>query len=161
VGVPPEEDDMMKRVLVFALGLSVLGILTVPESWAQGGPRWQGSGGWGPGGAYMKLYDPKTIESISGEVVTVDVVPMRGMSGGVHLTLKTEKETIPVHLGPSWYLERQDLKLAPKDTVEIKGSRVTFNGKPAVIAAEVKKGDETLVLRDEAGLPAWSAMRRR
>jgi hypothetical protein len=152
---------MMKRVLVFALGVSVLGILTVSESWAQGGPRWQGSGGWGPGGAYMKLYDLKTVESISGEVVKVDVVPMRGMAGGVHLTLKTGKETIPVHLGPSWYLERQDLKLAPKDTVEIKGSRVTFDGKPAVIAAEVKKGDETLVLRDEAGLPAWSAMRRR
>ena len=151
----------MKRVLVFALGLAVLGILTASESWAQGGPRWQGSGGWGPGGAYMKLYDPKTVESITGEVVKVDLVPMRGMSGGVHLTLKTEKETIPVHLGPSWYLERQDLKLAPKDKVEIKGSRVTFNGKPAVIAAEVKKGDETLVLRDEAGFPAWSAMRRR
>lgn len=37
------------------------------------------------------------------------------------------------------------------------GSRVTFQGKPAVIAAEVKKGDEVLKLRDETGLPAWSA----
>jgi hypothetical protein len=151
----------MKRVLVFAVGLSVLGILTATESWAQGGPRWQGSGGWGPHGAYMKLYDPQTVESITGEIVKVDVLPMRGMSGGVQLTLKTEKETIPVHLGPSWYLERQDLKLAPKYKVEIKGSRVMFNGKAAVIAAEVKKGDETLVLRDETGFPAWSAMRRR
>jgi hypothetical protein len=38
---------------------------------------------------------------------------------------------------------------------------VTVSGKPAIIAAEVKKGDDLLRLRDEAGLPAWSAWRRR
>ena len=139
----------MKRMLVVAIGLSVLGILTTSGSWAQGGPRWQGSGGWGPGGAYMKLYDPKTVESFTGEVVKVDLVPMRGMSGGLHLTLKKEKETIPVHLGPSWYLERQDLKLAPKDRVEIKGSRVTFGGKPAVIHVKVDP-EATISFRTDA-----------
>ena len=116
----------------------------------------------GPGGQYMRLYDPKTVETLAGEVVSADLVtPMKGMSQGVHLTVKTDKETIPVHLGPSWYLENQDMKLAPKDKVEVEGSRVTLAGKPAIIAAEVKKGDEVLVLRDESGLPAWSAMRRR
>jgi hypothetical protein len=53
------------------------------------------------------------------------------------------------------------MKFVPKDQVQVKGSRVTFAGKPAIIAAEVKKGDDVLVLRDENGLPAWSAMRRR
>jgi hypothetical protein len=37
---------------------------------------------------------------------------------------------------------------------------VTFEGKPAIIAAEIKKGDETLRLRDDAGVPAWSGWRR-
>jgi hypothetical protein len=45
--------------------------------------------------------------------------------------------------------------------VEVKGSRVTFEGKPAIIAAEVKKGDEVLKLRDENGFPMWSGWRRR
>jgi hypothetical protein len=108
------------------------------------------------------MYDPKTVETLSGEVVSVELVtPVKGMTQGVHLAVKTEKETIAVHLGPSWYLENQDVKFAPKDTVEVKGSRVTLAGQPALIAAEVKKGDETLVLRDEQGFPAWSAMRRR
>jgi hypothetical protein len=82
------------------------------------------------------------------------------MSSGVHLMLKTEKEAISVHLGPAWYIENQDVKIEPKDSVEIKGSRVTFGGKPAIIAAEVKKGGETLTLRDDAGLPVWSGWRR-
>jgi hypothetical protein len=45
--------------------------------------------------------------------------------------------------------------------IEVKGSRVTFEGKPALIAAEVRKGDEVLKLRDEAGMPLWSGWRRK
>jgi len=70
--------------------------------------------------------------------------------------VKTDKDTVSVHLGPSWYLENQDVKIDPKDKVEVKDSRITFGGKPAIIAAEVKKGDEVLKLRDDNGFPVWS-----
>jgi hypothetical protein len=83
------------------------------------------------------------------------------MSKGVHLTLKTDKETVSVHLGPAWYLENQDVKIEKKDRLEIKGSRVSFGGKPAIIASEVRKGDQILTLRDNDGFPVWSAWRRR
>ncbi len=73
----------------------------------------------------------------------------------MHLTLKTEKEEIAVSLGPSWYLDKQDVKIAQNDKIEVKGSRVTFKGKPALIAAEVKKGTALLKLRDENGVPLW------
>lgn len=88
------------------------------------------------------------------------VTPMRGMTAGVHVLLKTDAGEIPVHLGPAWYVERQDVKLEPGDTIQVKGARVTFQGKPAIIAAEVKKGDETLRLRNDAGVPVWSGWRR-
>jgi hypothetical protein len=45
--------------------------------------------------------------------------------------------------------------------IEVRGSRVTFEGKPALIAAEVMKGDGTLRLRDQDGYPAWAGWRRR
>ena len=129
---------------------------------AQPGVRWRGADGWGRGGAYTRLYDPKTVEMVSGEVVKVEqMTPMTGMGYGVHLVLKTDKETISVHLGPAWYVERQDTKIEPKDHVEVKGSRITFEGKSAIIAAEIKKGDEILLLRDDAGVPAWAGWRRR
>jgi hypothetical protein len=108
------------------------------------------------------MYDPKTVETITGQVVKVDrITPLKGMSGGVHMTVKTDGEQISVHLGPAFYLENQDVKIEPKDKVEVKGSRVTFEGKPAIIAAEVKKGDEVLRLRDDNGFPMWSGWRRR
>jgi hypothetical protein len=149
----------------FLVGLTALAIgLVSSDSFAQRGPgmMWRGSGGWGPGTQYNRMYDPKTVETISGEITVVDrITPLKGMSGGVHMNVKTDKETISVHLGPGFYIENQDVKLQAKDKVEVKGSRITFDGKPAIIAAEVKKGDEVLKLRDDAGFPVWSGWRRR
>ena len=137
-------------------------IFFATESVAQQGVKWKGGGGWGPGTPYNRLYDPKTVETIGGEVVSIDkILPLKGMSSGVHLAVKTEKETILVHLGPQWYLQNQDVKIEPKDKIEVKGSRINFQGKPAMIAMEIKKGDEVLRLRDENGFPVWSGWRRR
>ncbi|HEY7586069.1 MAG TPA: hypothetical protein VH866_06115 [Candidatus Deferrimicrobiaceae bacterium] len=110
------------------------------------------------GDRYQRMFDPKTVETISGEVVQVKKLTHRRRVGyGVHLLVKTEKEEIPVSLGPSWYLDKQEVKIAEKDKVEVKGSRITLkSGKPAIIAAEVKKGDAILKLRGADGAPAWS-----
>jgi len=117
---------------------------------------------WSASGQYGRMYDPKTVETAKGEVVSVEkFATTNGMSAGVHLLLKTEKETISVHLGPSWYLENQDAQVEPKDKIEITGSRLTLDGKPVLIAAEVKKGDGVLKLRDENGVPMWAGWRKR
>jgi hypothetical protein len=152
----------MKYMTTAILMILVSNLLFATESFAQRGMGWRASGGWGPGGPCCRIYSSETAETISGEVVSIDKI-MRGKGTfyGVHLSVKTDKETIPVHLGPGWYIESQDTKVEPKDKVEIKGSRITFNGKPAIIAYEVKKGEETLVLRDENGFPAWSGWRQR
>jgi hypothetical protein len=109
------------------------------------------------------MYDPKAVETLNGEVVSIDEIkPMDGMMcSGIHLTLKTDKETISVHLGPSWFINNQDTKIEPKDSIQIKGSRIQFQGQSAIIAAEVTKGDQTLKLRDENGIPVWSGWRRK
>jgi hypothetical protein len=151
----------MKRIESVIAIIAVLGLALATESFGQTGMKWRGSRGWGPGSAFDRMYDPKTAETIKGTVVGVDrVAPMKGMGAGLHLAVKTDAETISVHLGPTWYLENQDVKIQPGDAVEVKGSRVTMAGKPALIAAEVKKGDETLRLRDETGVPMWTGWRR-
>ena len=144
-------------------GLMILVVFVLIASVAFAGPwqGWRGSGGWGMGSSFQRMYNPATVETISGTVEAVDrTKPMRGMNEGIHLMLKTSKETIPVHLGPSWFIERLDTKIEKGDKIEVKGSRVTIAGKAAIIAAEVRKGDSVLKLRDEAGIPAWSGWRR-
>ena len=70
--------------------------------------------------------------------------------------INTDKETIEVHVAPSWYLADQDFEITTKDNIVIKGSRINVDGKPAIIAREIKKGDRILVLRDKNGVPLWS-----
>ena len=152
----------MKKAFIFSIVALLCSLFSIQESFGQPQMKWQGSGNWGPGTQYSRLFDPKTVETISGEVTSVGfITPLKGMSQGVHLVVKTEKGEISVHLGPAWYLQKQDMKLAPKDKVEITGSRITFEGKPTIIASEIKKADGMLKLRDENGFPVWSGWRRR
>jgi hypothetical protein len=151
----------MRTSRIISVAVALSGLLVSSVVLAGPGRGWQGSGGWGMGSSYQRMYNPATVETVSGVVESVDkITPMKGMRSGIHLTVKTEKETIPVHLGPEWYIERQDVKIEKGDKIEVTGSRVTFAGKPAIIAAEVKKGDNVLVLRDSAGIPAWAGWRK-
>jgi hypothetical protein len=153
---------MKKIMALMVVTILMIGSAFVIEALAQPGMTLRGSGGWGAGTAYDRMYNLQTVEMISGEVVSVDkITPMKGMNYGVHAIVKTDKETISVHLGPNWYIENQDMTIAPGDRIEVKGSRIIFEGKPALIAAEVNKGDDVLMLRDSNGFPVWSGWRRR
>lgn len=137
-------------------------ILAAVTADAQPWKGWQGSGGWGPRSHYQRMYDPQTVVTVLGIVESIETIrPAGRMSYGVHLKMRTEKGALSVHLGPAWFLERQDVEIAPGDTIEVKGSNITFNGEPTMIAAEVKTGDVVLRLRDKNGYPVWAGARRR
>lgn len=156
-----EEQRAMKHAGFVILFLSVLGLILPQESIAQRGMKARGSGGWGMASPYGRMYDLKTVETIQGEVISVErITPMTGMAYGVHLMVRTGNGILSIHLGPEWYLEKQDFMVAPKDRVEITGSRVTFNDEPAIIASTLRRGDDTLQLRNENGVPFWSGWRR-
>ncbi len=137
----------MKALLVLAAAAAALALAMPGASLAQGAMR----------GGYGGRYDPQTVETVAGEVMAVEKVAYgRRGSYGIHLVLKTDKGEIPIHLGPSGYVERQTVKIALHDEIEVTGSRVVYRGKPALIASEVKRGGEILRLRTAAGVPLWS-----
>lgn len=151
----------MKAQRIGAMTTVLCIILCAAVAFAAPWRGWHGSGGWGAHGAYQRMYNPATVETVSGEVVNVEqITTLKGMDAGIHLQLKTAQETIAVHLGPAWYIERLDDRIEKGNTIEVTGSRVTVAGKPAIIAAEVKKGDALLKLRDDSGIPAWAGWRR-
>jgi len=164
----------MKRAL---LSLVVLTFVWTAVAIAQTPPmppmRGMGGMGWAADSPYNRMYDTATVETLKGEVVAVErffpmgammearPMPMARGQHGIHLMLKSDKDTISVHLGPSWFIENQDMQIMPKDTIEATGSRITFHEKPAVIAAKVVKGENVLTLRDEKGVPVWAGWRKR
>jgi hypothetical protein len=148
--------------MVVVATLVTVGMVFGTDAVAQNGIKWRGGGGWGHGTPYGRMYNPQTVETISGEVVSVDrIIPLKGMAYGIHITLRADKGTISIHLGPDWYIENQDVKITRMDKIEVKGSRITLEGKPAIIAAEIRKGDDILALRDANGFPVWSGWRHK
>lgn len=122
----------------------------------------RGSGGWGPDTKYHRLFNPETIVELKGTVVSIEkITPVSGMSTGIHLLMETEKkESISVHLGPQWYIDNQDIQISEGDLIIVKGSRIVYETKPALIAMTVNKGDHMLNLRDKKGYPNWSGWRQ-
>jgi hypothetical protein len=145
------------RKILFA-GWTALACLISTQAFAQWNINWQGSGNWGPESTFVKLFDIRTVNQFHGTVDRVDrAAPAKGMCYGVTLKLKTEHSTLNVQLGPAWFVENQDFKIAPGDTIEVIGSRVSYDHKPLIIATEVIKGDTALKLRDPNGSPVWCA----
>ncbi len=109
----------------------------------------------------MPKYDPATEVTFQGTVEEVkeDTGPM-GWTG-THLALKTEKETLEVHLGPSAFLAEKGFTFAPGDEIEVTGSGIKCEGEEALLARTVKKGEKSLTLRNAQGIPQWSKGRRR
>ncbi len=115
---------------------------------AQGGP-----------GKGMPNYDPKTEVSVKGTVEEVQQHAGRHGWAGTHLMVKTDSETLEVHVGPSGYIAQKQFSFAKGDAVEVLGSKVTIDGKEALLAREITKDGKTLVLRNAQGIPQWSGRR--
>jgi hypothetical protein len=145
-----KEKKTLKEI-VFVGALLTLSLMLVVASYGQ-----QAGDVWSTKGGYTRLYDSKTMETISGEVAAVGKYAPRGKPDGVRFTLKTDQGPIEVILGRGSYVEQQGLKFEPQDKVTVKGSRIAVEGKPTIIAAEVTKGAKTLKLRDGNGMPVWN-----
>jgi hypothetical protein len=115
--------------------------------------------GGGPG--MGRTYDLDTVTTLRGTASAMAVVPARGgRMGGTHLTLQSDGQTMDVHLGPTWFLQREGVEVAKGDSIEVTGSVIDSDGNSFLIARELKKGQKVLKLRDEQGVPVWSAGRR-
>lgn len=120
--------------------------------------RWPGTGGWSATSPYVRQFDTNSLVTLRGWVVRLESFrPGGGASPGLRAIVQSGADKVTVHLGPRWFLERQELQLQPKDPVAIEGSRVQMGGDSVVIARAISCGERSLVLRDAEGSPAWSA----
>ncbi len=147
----------MKTVSILAIAFLVSAPLL-----ARTGRGCCNSGGWGANGRYSRMYNPATEQTLTGEVVSVNYqVPMKGMSKGLHVILDVEGTKYDVHVGPQWFLDKQDTGLAVGDKISVTGSYTSIMQKEALIAKQLVKGGKVLVLREDTGRPIWAGWRGR
>jgi hypothetical protein len=107
-------------------------------------------------------YDTATTIDMMVIVTEVREVPAGNPLSGYHLIVrpesaKTGSETMDVYLAPADYLKDFDCHFAKGDRSQVKGSKIKYNGSTLVLAREVRLNSTTLYLRDERGVPYWTA----
>ena len=132
------------------MGISAWTLLVALPALAQG----PGRPGW------ASHYNPATEVRLKGTVQQVQQVGRYGGGSGTHIILKTEKENLEVHLGPTVFVTLSGFTFASGDHIEVVGSRVKFGDADVLLAREVQKDGKSLVLRDANGIPKWSRSRR-
>ncbi len=96
-------------------------------------------------------YNTSTVETISGTVT--DITSLN--KWGIHISVKTSSGIMGVHLGPEWFL-KDKISLAAGDTVTVTGSKVNMGGENVIIAKSISKGNVTVQLRKDNGVPLWA-----
>ncbi len=106
-------------------------------------------------------YDLKAEVTLNVIVTEVKIVPGPGpRDGGVHLLGKDGLNAVDVHLGPEWYLADRKYSFAPNDAITVTGARMKVDGRDAIIAREIMRGDQTMTFRDAKGFPVWAGRGR-
>jgi len=141
----------------------------VPPTAEQGGAAAGAfaTGAWAANSDYNKSFKTDAVTTVEGTVKSVGTfMPESGSSPGLKLKIETtNNETETVHLGPQNWMDSQNIKFNGGDRITVTGSNVRHMLGKVIMASEVKKGDQTLRLRDAQGKPLWissdSEMNRR
>jgi DNA/RNA endonuclease YhcR with UshA esterase domain len=70
-------------------------------------------------------------------------------------TQSNGKGTIEIHLAPATFMKQYEMVINKGDNIEIQGSKILFEGKPALLAKTVAIDRTTYTFRDAAGKPLW------
>ena len=101
-------------------------------------------------------YDLSTESKIKATVQEVKL-PAKGSEKEIaHLLVRVGTDTFDVYLCPKVFLDDMGVNFSPGEEILLTGSRIKQGEAEIILAREVVRGNDTLVLRDEKGNPIWS-----
>ncbi len=110
--------------------------------------------------AVSPKYDVATETKLKGTVEEVKQIETAKGNPAIHLMVKSGEQLLEVYLCPNAFLQEMQMAFAMGDQVEVIGSKVKVDQADVVLAREITKGTDTLVLRDKKGAPVWMPVRR-
>ena len=106
-------------------------------------------------GSTSPKYDAQTETKMKG---TVDDVKIPSSATEiVYLLMKTGTDTsIEVYVCPKSFLDDMGVTFAKGDQIALTGSKIKQGDADLILAREIVKGTDTIVLRDDKGKPVWN-----
>ena len=101
-------------------------------------------------------YDTHSETKMKATVQELKLPPKGSEKDVVHLLAKNGTDTIDIYLCPEAFLADMGITFSKGDEIALTGSKIKQGEADLILAREVVKGTDTLVLRDEKGSPVWS-----
>lgn len=100
-------------------------------------------------------YDASTETKMTGTVEDLRV-PSKGHEKEiVHLVMKDGDRMVDIYLCPKAFMDDMGVAFNKGDEIAFTGSKITQDGAEMMLAREIIKGQDRLVLRDGKGKPVW------
>lgn len=129
----------------FACAFSVL--LCVTLGLAQKAP---------PDPTLLPKYDLHTETKTKGTVDEINLLPFGIKKDLTELIIKSGDDKIHIYLCPKTFEEEMGITFIKGDEIAITGSKVKQEASDVILVRELKKGNDTLVFRDDKGNPVWN-----
>lgn len=104
-------------------------------------------------------YDATTETKMTGTVEELKLPEKGHEKDIVHLVMKNGDETVDIYLCPKSFMDDMGVTFTKGDEIAFTGSKVKQDGSDMVLARQVSKGQDTLILRDDKGKPVWGPLR--
>ena len=122
-----------------AILITVLALLSIPTHGQSANPK----------------YDATTEAKMKATVQELKLPTKENSKAVAHLLVKSGTDTLDIYLCPKSFLDDLGATFAKGDEVVVTGSKVKQDNADVILAREVDKGTDTLVLRDDKGKPVW------
>jgi hypothetical protein len=107
------------------------------------------------GPATLPKYDLATEAKMKVTVEELKLPAKGNEKDAAHLLVKSGSDTLDVYLCPKAFLDDMGAAFAKGDEVTVTGSKIKQDGADMILARELVKGSDTLMLRDDKGKPVW------
>lgn len=101
-------------------------------------------------------YDLQTETKMKGTVEEIKLPAKGSEKEVVHLLMKNGDGVVDLYFCPKSFMDDMGVSFSKGDELAFTGSKVKYDGADLILAREVLKGSDTLVLRDDKGNPVWS-----
>ena len=123
--------------------IALTAAMVVVHAWSMSGP------------ASAPKYDVATESKMKVTVEELKLPAKGNEKEAAHLVVKSGTDTLDIYLCPKSFLDDMGATYAKGDEVTVTGSKIKQDGGDLILAREVVKGSDTLLLRDDKGKPVW------
>ena len=104
-----------------------------------------------------KAREPLPVYTVDGRVLGTESGHPVSTETSVRLILQPDGEApVTVDLAPGWYLDQRGIHFSEQERLQVEGYREQRENDSRFVVRRVRRNDQILDLRDEAGRPYWT-----